>query len=91
MTKDEVMPVRDLIKVLEKVKDKNIPVVVDGDDGKYSLKGCVYDALELEGEFIIQFESGEPTEVEEEDDSVAIGIDLAYDEWRDEQLYGEKM
>ena len=91
MTKDDVMPVRDLIKILEGVKDKNIPVVVDGDDGKYSLKGCVYDALELEGEFIIQFESGEPTEEEKEDDSVAIGIDLAYDRWRDEQLYEKGM
>ena len=91
MTKNDVMPVRDLIKILEGVKDKNIPVVVDGDDGKYSLKGCVYDALELEGELIIQFESGEPTEAEEEDDSVAIGIDLAYDEWRDDQLYEKGM
>lgn len=62
MKKEEVMTVRDLIRILNKVEEKDAPVVVDGDDGKYSLVGCVYDAFMVLGEFTIYFESGRPTE-----------------------------
>jgi len=93
---DEMMTVEMLIAELQKVKDKSIPVTVDGDDGKgMALSGCVYDGTELDSfepaQFIIHFESGNPTEREEEDEEDDPSIDLAYDRWRDDQLYGEKM
>lgn len=88
MKRDEVMTVGELIKELEKM-DKSAPVVVDGDDGRYSLSGCVYGAVFALGEATIEFESGEITDEEEYEDDY--DSDFEFERQREARLYDEEM